>query len=249
MSEGFASPSSFRLELEARRRHAAAPPRGLGDLAPAVALSGLPQAFDLFIGAFAAAVVFPAVLFPTLDRQAAMLAGLGVWSLAYAVIPAGRALAAAVRGRFGAGVTVTAARFGLGAATAAIAFLPDFASAGLLAVAALLACRLAQGVALGGVADEGRAFRELADAGGVWGQAARAAPVFLGLAIAAALLGVLNALSSSEDMLSWGWRLPFVLAVPMNVVALFAQLRLLTTENSRAAAPGRPMMRLASTRL
>ena len=34
---------------------------------------------------------------------------------------------------------------------------------------------------------------------------------------------------SSEDFLSWGWRYPFFVAFAINVVALFARLRLVTT--------------------
>ena len=247
MSEGFASPSSVQLELEARRMHAAAPPRRLGDLAPAVVLSGFPQGFDLFVGAFAVVLVFPQVFFPALSPARALWAGLAVWAAAYAVAPLGRYLAGIIRRRFGAGVAVTACRFLLGASTAAIAFLPGASSAGPLAIAMLVAVRLGQGLSMGGLADEGRAFRELSldEPGRTWARATRIATVVLGAGVALVLTEVLANVLAAVVFLDWGWRYPFVLAVPMNVVALFAQLRLITTEAGRQPA-GRPSLRLAS---
>lgn len=245
MREGYASPSSIRLELEARRLHAAAPPRGLADLAPAVALSGLPQAFDLFVGAYVAVFILPAVILPMLGPQLAIVAALAVGSLAYVAMPVGRWLAAAVQDRFGAGVSITAARVLLGASTAAIAFLPDAAAAGSLAIVMLAALRVAQGVGMGALADEGRVFADLAGAERAWARVIRLLPIVLALIAAAAVLGILASSLSHTDMLAWGWRYPFVMAVALNVVALFAQLRLLTTDKSGDAAPRRPMIRLA----
>ena len=41
---------------------------------------------------------------------------------------------------------------------------------------------------------------------------------------------------SSEDFLDWGWRYPFYVAFAINVVALFARLRLVSTQRIRAPA-------------
>ena len=54
MSHDYAWPSSSQLEVEARRMHATPRAGGLADLAPAMVISGLPQAFDLFAVAIAA---------------------------------------------------------------------------------------------------------------------------------------------------------------------------------------------------
>jgi hypothetical protein len=57
-------PSSLHLELEAQRMHATAHPARLGETAPALVLSRLPQAFDAFVWAAAAIFVLPHWLFP-----------------------------------------------------------------------------------------------------------------------------------------------------------------------------------------
>jgi MFS family permease len=54
------------------------------------------------------------------------------------------------------------------------------------------------------------------------------APV--GFIIAAALFSFLYANLSREDFLSFGWRYPFFVALAVNVVALFARLRLVVTD-------------------
>jgi MFS family permease len=241
MSQGYASPSSLRLELEARRMHAAAPPRGLGDVAPAVALSGFPQAFDAVLGAAAAVLVFPKVLFPGLPAATAVWAGLAVWSVAYAASPLGARLFSAVGRRYGDGVRLTAARVLLGCSMGAVAFLPAFAAAGSLAVVLLVLLRLANGLALGGAADEGPAFRVFARTahGRVWSVLTRSLALLLGLVAAVALEAVLSGVLSRADFLDWGWRYPFLMGVPANTVALFAQLRLVTTD------PERPRIHIA----
>jgi MFS family permease len=53
------------------------------------------------------------------------------------------------------------------------------------------------------------------------------APV--GFAIAAGLFAYLLANLSGQDFLEWGWRYPFYVAFAINVVALFARLRLVST--------------------
>jgi hypothetical protein len=74
----------------------------------------------------------------------------------------------------------------------------------------------------------------------------------IGFALASLLFGYFVANLSSEDFISWGWRYPFFVAFAINVVALFARLRLvMTTEFGTAleqheleAAPIRDVLRV-----
>ncbi|HXA40569.1 MAG TPA: hypothetical protein VNW53_16340 [Phenylobacterium sp.] len=236
-------PSSLRLELEARRLHAEPRSLGLGALAPALVLGRLPVFFDAFAFAIAAVLVFPQTLFPSLDLNIAVLCGLAFCGLALAVRPLGAWLATQVDHRHGRGVRLTAAQFVLGASTAAIAFLPDRSAFGTAAVLGMLACcRLVQGVAAGGVGKGDGAVAEPRAAAVVSALAA-----LLALGLAGALFAVLSLVLTPADFLSWGWRYPFVIAVPMNIVALFAQLRLLATDSNPRRGE-RPGIRLAASR-
>lgn len=230
MSHEYALPSSSPLELEARRMHARAHAAELGDTASGLLLSGFPQAFDLAIGAMAAVLVFPAAFFPKLDSGAGMLAGLGVWVAAYLATPLGARVFDEVRRRHGRGVELTASRFLLGAFTAAVAFLPA-ESAGTWAVVLLVGCRILQGAAMGGVAN-GAALRRVSSSPMCRPGAAviRGVAALIGLAAAGGLMAVLYAVLNRADFLAWGWRYPFILGVPFNIVALFADLRLLAGE-------------------
>lgn len=245
MSHEYAPPSSLPLELEARRMHAPACAAGLGDTAPGLVLSGFPQAFDLAIGAMAAVFVFPAAFFPSLERSAGVLAGLAVWLCAYAATPLGARLFAAVRRRHGRGVELTASRFLLGAFTVAVAILPS-AAAGVTAVVLLAGCRLLQGAAMGGVAN-GAALRRASIPEGRRAGAAviRGLATLVGAVVACGLFGVLYAWLTRADFLDWGWRYPFILGVPLNIVALFADLRLLAAEG-RDRSSGSAVARLAT---
>ena len=52
----------------------------------------------------------------------------------------------------------------------------------------------------------------------------------LGFMLASALFAYFILNLSSEDFLDWGWRFPFYVAFAINVVALFARLRLVGTD-------------------
>src|SRR3546814_1327489 len=51
----------------------------------------------------------------------------------------------------------------------------------------------------------------------------------LGLVVASGLFAYFIANLSTDDFFSWGWRYPFSVAFAINVVALFARLRIVMT--------------------
>ena len=220
MSYEYAWPSSLRLELEAQRLHAETRADLLGDVAPALVLARWPAFFDLFACGLAGTLVFPKVFFAGLAGPLAVLAGLGVAVLPLAVSPLGAWLRRAVGRRHGRGVGLTGGQFILGASTTAMAFLPSHAQAGAWAVLLLVACRLVQGVSVG--AAWGASPRR---AGG-WDLTAISAG--LGLLLAGALFAVLGRMLSAADFADWGWRYPFAIGFVVNIVGLFANLRVLT---------------------
>lgn len=247
MSHEYALPSSAGLEIEARRLHASARPPGLGDVAPAVFVSGLPKGFDAAVCLFTALTVFPQFLFPGLQPTGAVAASLGICALAYLAAPLGGVVFREVHRRHGRGVRLTAARVLLGGATAAIAFLPGTAQAGVLAVLFLIACRFAQGLAMGGVRDEAPALAALGLTREGRGAliAVRVLSLLAAFAVAGAIFAIFRAALPAADFAAWGWRYPFILGFAANTVALFADLRLVATDD-REQASDRPAIRLAA---
>jgi MFS family permease len=232
MSEDFAWPSSLRLELEAQRLHARSRDAALSETAPALVLARWPAYFDLVACGVAAMLVFPRMFFPGLSEPAAVLAGIGVAGLPLAASPLGAMLARAVGRRHGRGVGLTGGQFILGASTTAVAFLPSQAQAGGLAVLLLVGCRLVQGLSIGA------AWGESEGRSGGWNLTAVSAT--LGIVVAGGLMAALVRTLPAADFADWGWRYPFVIGFAVNIVGLFANLRVLATP---AGGPAREVSR------
>ena len=109
--------------------------------------------------------------------------------------------------------------------------LPGYGDWGFYSIALLALLRLGQGAALGASWDGLPSLLALnaPDQRRGWyamlGQLG--APV--GFIIAAALFRYIHGSLASADFLEWGWRYPFFAAFAINVVALFARLRLVVT--------------------
>jgi MFS family permease len=133
----------------------------------------------------------------------------------------------------GRGTKLTLALFMLGASTAGMAFLPSYAVAGTTAIVAMVILRIGQGLGLGGSWDglpsllAMSAPKERRGWYSMIGQLG--AP--LGFILAAGLFAYLHGSLTQADFLSFGWRYPFFVAFAINVVALFARLRLVVGQS------------------
>jgi MFS family permease len=155
-----------------------------------------------------------------------------VFALAFIARPIGSAIFMAVDRKYGRGVKLTIALFLLGGSTAAISFLPNYAHLGAASIVLLAAFRIGQGLALGGAWDGLASLLALNAPENRRGWYAMmpqlGAP--LGFMLASALFSFFLVNLDSADFLDWGWRFPFYCAFTINVVALFARLRLVATE-------------------
>jgi MFS family permease len=223
--------SSTPLERDARlvnaREHKVAP----GDIAIGVIIGRTSEFFDFFVYALASVLVFPAIVFPTLDRVDATLASFGIFAFAFMARPFGTLLFIAIDRRHGRGVKLTIAMFLLGGSTMALALLPSYEQVGVLSVWLLAAFRIGQGVALGGSWDGLPSLLSLnapPERRGWYAMIPQlGAP--LGLLLAIGLFAYFMTILSEADFLAWGWRYPFFVVLAINVVALFARLRLVAT--------------------
>jgi MFS family permease len=221
---------SASLERDARQIHddhdASA-----GDIALGVVIGRMSEFFDFFVYAIGSALVFPALFFPDFSPLHGTLMSFAVFSLAFVARPVGSFVFMAVDRRYGRGTKLTMALFLLGGSTASIAFLPGFERIGWWAVAALALFRLGQGFALGGAWDGLSSLLSLNAPEHKRGWYAMmpqlGAP--LGFLLASGLFAYIFSTLETEDFLSWGWRYPFFVAFAVNVVALFARLRLVAT--------------------
>ncbi len=204
-----------------------------GDIAVGVIIGRSSEYFDFFVFGLACVLVFPSYLFPFLSRLDGTLMSFAIFALAFVVRPIGTAISMAVQRRWGRGTKLTIALFLLGASTAGMAFLPSYNNAGQAAIIALVVLRLGQGLALGGTWDglpsllAMSAPKERRGWYAMIGQLG--APV--GFVLAASLFAFLYSNLSVQEFLDWGWRFPFFVAFAINVVALFARLRLIVGQS------------------
>lgn len=207
-----------------------------GDIAVGVVIGRASEYFDFFVYAIASVLVFPQVFFPFESRLDGTLYSFVIFAFAFIARPIGSVLFLELQRRFGRETKLTVALFLMGLSTAGIAFLPEYAHLGAASIVILSLLRVGQGLAQGGASDGLPSLLALSAPKHKRGWYAMlgqlGAPV--GFIIAAGLFSYLLAQLSTLDFLDWGWRFPFYVAFAINVVALFARLRLVsTTEYSR----------------
>jgi MFS family permease len=202
------------------------------EIAVGVIIGRTSEYFDFFVYAIASVLVFPRVFFPDYSPLSGTLYAFLIFSFAFIARPIGTAIFMSLQKHFGREIKLTVALLILGISTAGIAFLPGYETLGFVAVVLLSLFRIGQGIALGGSWDGLPSLLALnapVHKRGWYAMLGQlGAPV--GFAIAAGLFAYLLANLSSEDFLEWGWRYPFYVAFAINVVALFARLRLVSTD-------------------
>ncbi|MFZ5637067.1 MAG: MFS transporter [Pseudomonadota bacterium] len=203
-----------------------------GEIAVGVVIGRASEYFDFFVYGIASALVFPAVFFPFVDRLEGTLYAFAIFALAFVARPFGTVLSMRVQARWGRGIKLIVALFLLGTATAGIAFLPGYAVLGGASIALLAFFRVLQGIALGGSWDGLPSLLALntpKERRGWYAMLGQlGAPV--GFIVAAAVFAFLYANLHESDFVAWGWRYPFYVAFAINVVALFARLRIVVAE-------------------
>lgn len=227
MSTDAASHSS-RHPTDAHERAHVSP----ADIALGVIIGRTSEYFDFFVFGLGCVLVFPELVFPFADRLTGTLYAFGIFALAFITRPIGSVLFFAIDRNYGRATKLTVALFLLGGSTAAIAFLPGYATLGIWSIVILAGFRLLQGIALGGAWDGLSSLLALnapPNRRGWYAMLPQLGAPF-GFILAAGLFAYFEGALSQEDFLGWGWRYPFFVALTINVVALFARLRMVATE-------------------
>ena len=150
----------------------------------------------------------------------------------------GAALFGRIGDRIGRRPTLIMVLVLMSGATTLIGVLPTYATIGVAAPVLLTLVRILQGLSAGG--EFGGAvsvMTEFAPRGrrGLYG-AWQSLTVALGLLTAAGIATILATALSAEQLKDWGWRVPFLLALPMGLVALWLRLKLDETPSFQRVA-------------
>ena len=231
MNAATTAPDSTALERDARLVNAREKKVAPGEIAIGVIIGRTSEFFDFFVYALASVLVFPQLVFPYADPLTGTLYSFAVFALAFIGRPFGTLLFMWIDRMHGRGTKLTIAIFLLGGSTMAIALLPSYQQVGALSAVLLALFRFGQGMALGGAWDGMPSLLSLnapEDKRGWYAMIPQlGAP--LGLLVAVSLFAYFLTILSPQDFLSWGWRYPFFVVLAINVVALFARLRLVAT--------------------
>jgi metabolite-proton symporter len=182
--------------------------------------------YDFFLYGVAAAVVFPAVFFPSNDPAVGTLLALGTFAVGFVARPIGGLVFGHYGDKLGRKKLLVISLVAMGVATFAIGLLPGYATIGIAAPLLLVVLRLVQGFAIGGewggavliVSEHGDPARR-----GYWASWPQAG-VPVGQLLANALLFLLAAVQSEQDFQSWGWRIPFLLSAVLVLIGLYIRL-------------------------
>ena len=183
---------------------------------------------DFQLYSLAAAIVFNRIFFPDVSPAIGLIAAMATYGVGYVARLAGAIYFGRMGDRIGRKRVLYLTILLMGASTTLIGVLPTYATIGILAPILLVALRLVQGFGAG--AEIAGATVMLAEYAPVRRRGLIASLVSLGTnsgtLAASALWAFLLAALSEEQLLSWGWRLPFLLSFVLMIFAVWLRLNL-----------------------
>ncbi|WP_434726042.1 MFS transporter [Trueperella pyogenes] len=213
---GYTNPSSTRLREEAALRARSSGFWG-----------GIAEYYDFGLYGTAAAVIFPAVFFGGGENPVlANIASLASFGVAYLARPLGAIVLGNLGDTWGRKNTLYLTLGLMGMATLVIGFLPSYDQIGLAAPIILLFMRLVQGFSAGGEqAGSNTLTSELAPPSKrgrmtAWTMHGLLIGQLLGLAAFIPVSG------NEEFLMSWGWRIPYFVAIPLVLFALWKRAKI-----------------------
>lgn len=213
---------------------------GPGGVATAALIGTTIEWYDFFIYTLSVPLIVAPLFFPAAEPVTSTLFAFSTIGAAYLARPVGGMVFAHLGDRLGRRVTTLASLTLMGAATTCVGLLPTYADAGVIAPVMLIALRLAQGAAVGG--EWGGAVLLAAESAPAHKRAFYGAfPQYgspLGMILASFALFVVQFLPRDE-LLTWGWRVPFLLSFLLVLVGFVLRSRLEEPETfTRVKATG-----------
>lgn len=183
--------------------------------------------YDFYIFGSLATTISP-LFYPSGNDTLALIAYLSTFAVGFVVRPFGALFFGRIGDLVGRKYAFLVTLLIMGGATAAIGFLPTYATIGIAAPIILLVIRILQGLALGGeyggaavyvaehVPDERRGFYTS------FIQITATLGLFVSLVV---ILFVQNSMSA-QSFSDWGWRIPFLISLLLVGVSMYMRLRM-----------------------
>lgn len=196
----------------------------------AASIGNITEWFDFGVYAYFEPTI-QKVFFSNLSESAGLIATFGLFAVAFLIRPVGGAVFGPLADRIGRNRVLATTMIMMAAGTFAIGCIPSQQSIGLAAPLLLLVARLVQGFSTGG--EYGNAMTFIAEYApdrrrgflGSWLEFG----TFTGYLAGAIVVTLADLLLTQDQLLSWGWRIPFLIALPLGAVGVYLRTQLAET--------------------
>lgn len=182
--------------------------------------------YDFFIYSTAAALIFGELFFPSDDPAVSNLVAFATLGIGFLARPFGSVVAGHFGDKVGRKAMLVLTLMFMGGATVGVGLLPTYSSIGIWAPILLVLLRLLQGLSAGGEWGGAALMAvEHAPAGkrGLWGSLPQmGAPA--GLIVANLVFLAIQGMTSEQQFISFGWRIPFLLSILLIGVGMYVRL-------------------------
>jgi MHS family proline/betaine transporter-like MFS transporter len=196
----------------------------------AAAIGNITEWYDFGVYAYFEPTI-KEVFFTDLPDTMGTIATFGLFAVAFLVRPFGGLFFGPLADRIGRNKVLATTMIMMALGTFAIGCIPSHDAIGLAAPILLLVARLVQGFSTGG--EYGNAMTFIAEYApdrrrgflGSWLEFG----TFTGYLLGAIIVTVAGAALTDDQLLSWGWRIPFFVALPLGIVGVYLRTRLADT--------------------
>lgn len=181
--------------------------------------------YDFLLYGITAALVFNSEFFPQIGPAMGTLAAFATFGVGFLFRPLGGIIFGHFGDKLGRKRMLMLTVWMMGIATALIGLLPSFATIGWWAPVLLVTLRAIQGFAVGG--EWGGAALLSVESAPAKKKAFYSSGVQVGygvgLLLSTGLVSLISALTTNEQFLSWGWRIPFLFSIVLVIAALWVR--------------------------
>ncbi len=174
------------------------------------------------------ATIIAVVFFPEEDPKAALLMTFAIFAISFIIRPIGGIIWGNIGDKYGRRTALSLSILIMSGATFLIALLPTYAHVGILAPILLLLIRMVQGFSASGEYAGASAFLVEYAPPNRRGFYACLVPAStaVGLLVGSLSVTAMHHFMSPEFLHTWGWRIPFVFALPLGLIGRYIRVHL-----------------------
>lgn len=206
-------------------------------------LGTIVEYYDYSLYGFSASVI-AAKFFPSADLLTSLANAFAVYAVAYLAKPLGSIIFGRIGDCLGRKTALNITIIGIVTPTVLIGLLPEYSTLGVWSTIILVVCRFMQGVFISAEYD-GAAIYVIEHLGAKYKYTASAITRATG--VIGLLLGIWSTnFFNSHISLEWGWRVPFLLSLPLAIITLHYRRYLTETPDFKKTKSKTPLCNISS---